>query len=464
MLSTSGTVLAHRYRLDERIAVGGYGEVWRGTDVMLNRLVAVKLLLGGHAQDPETLARFRAEALHAAAVAHGNIARIYDYVEVNPPYLVMEFVDGPSLARLLAGGPMDPAKTMDIIAQTASGLHAAHQAGLVHRDVKPGNLLLSQGSVAKVTDFGISYAAGSTPITTTGMLMGTPGYIAPERINGRPASPASDLYSLGVVAYECLVGAAPFAGAALEVAVAHRDRPMPALPASVPADVAALVAELTAKDPAQRPVSAGEVARRAEQLRDGLEGGPAAGAPVPEPSARLVPTARDAAGAIEFSPPLPWQPSPWRPQRRPGRKGRRSGWLAWIAAGVIVAALLGFVLANVLTPIPSGHAAMALPASPSQRPVTFTKIRVSTGSLIGQPVDVVVSKLRRLGLDPRVLWRASDQQPPGSVLSVRPGGQVPEGSMITVLGALRPRPSAAPKRPHRKGGHHGGGHHGGGDH
>jgi serine/threonine protein kinase len=212
MSSASATLLGRRYRLEQRIATGGYGEVWRGTDVMLGRLVAVKLLLAGHAQDPQTRARFRAEALHAAALAHGNIARIYDYAEADPPYLVMEFVAGPSLAALLAGGPMDPAKAMDIVAQTASGLHAAHRAGLIHRDVKPGNLLLSQGSVVKITDFGISYVAGSAPITTAGQLMGTPGYIAPERINGIPASPASDLYSLGIVAYECLMGAEPFAG------------------------------------------------------------------------------------------------------------------------------------------------------------------------------------------------------------------------------------------------------------
>jgi eukaryotic-like serine/threonine-protein kinase len=462
MPSACDTVLAHRYRLEKRIAVGGYGEVWRGTDVMLNRPVAVKLLLAGHAQHPETLARFRAEALHAAAVAHGNIARIYDYAETDPPYLVMEFVDGPSLAGLLAGGPMDPAKAMDIIAQAAAGLHAAHQAGLVHRDVKPGNLLLSQGSLVKVTDFGISYAAGSAPLTTAGTLMGTPGYIAPERINGAPASPASDLYSLGVVAYECLMGAAPFAGIALEVALAHRDRPMPPLPDSVPAEVGALVGELTAKDPAQRPASAGEVARRAARIRDTLGGGPAAevpasaaGVPVPDPA------------AAEFVPPLPWQPPPWppspwqQPPRRPARKGRRSGWLAGAAVGVVVATLLGFVLANALAPMaasPSGRAAMmpsASPSSSSQRPVTSTEIRINPGSLVGQPVALVVSKLRQLGLNPRVQWQTSDQQPPGRVLSVRPAGQVTEGSVITVLGAVRPRPShAAPPAPHRNPPHH----------
>ncbi len=139
---------------------------------------------------------------------------------------------------------------MDIVAQTAAGLHAAHLAGLVHRDVKPGNLLLGPGGIVKITDFGISHAAGSAPITSAGMLVGTPGYLAPERVGGATATPASDLYALGIVAYECLAGAAPFDGVGVEVALAHRDRPLPELPATVPADVAALVIELTAKQPA----------------------------------------------------------------------------------------------------------------------------------------------------------------------------------------------------------------------
>ena len=158
----------------------------------------------------------------------------------------MELVDGPSIAGVLAAGAMEPAQAMDIVAQTATGLQAAHLAGLVHRDIKPGNLLLSRGGVVKITDFGVSYAAGSAPLTSTGMLVGTTGYLAPECVDGARATPASDLYALGVVAYECLAGVAPFTGIPVEVAIAHRDRPLPALPATVPADIAALVMELTA--------------------------------------------------------------------------------------------------------------------------------------------------------------------------------------------------------------------------
>jgi len=264
-----GSVLRHRYRLDGCIALGGVGEVWRGTDLVLRRVVAVKLLRPEYAQDEECLARFRAEGRHAALLSHPNIAQVYDYVEKAPPlagFLVMELVDGQSLARLLAGGPVGPARTMGIVAQAARGLQAAHAAGLVHRDIKPGNLLVGRDDHVKITDFGIAQVAGSARLTRTGMLVGTAAYLAPERAGGGPATPASDLYSLGVVAYECLTGQAPFDGEPLAVALAHVQQAIPPLPPSVPAAVAALVADLTAKDPSARPSSAGDAGDRAERL------------------------------------------------------------------------------------------------------------------------------------------------------------------------------------------------------
>ena len=265
-----GRVVESRYRLDGRIATGGMGEVWRATDLVLGRPVAVKLLRPGSAGHEENLVRFRAEARHAGSLSHPGIAKVYDYREAEPPYLVMELVDGPSLARLLDEGPLDPAPTMSLIAQAARALQAAHAAGLVHRDIKPGNLLVGPDGWIKITDFGIAHAAGSAPLTHPGALMGTPAYLAPERAAGAPATPAADLYALGIVAYQCLTGRLPFEGEPLAVALAHREQPLPPLPPGVPAEIATLVADLTANDPRARPASAGEVAERAEDLRAAL--------------------------------------------------------------------------------------------------------------------------------------------------------------------------------------------------
>src|SRR5215471_483742 len=287
-----GLVLKDRYRLDGRIAFGGTGEVWRGTDLVLERAVAVKLLRPEYAQDEECLARFRTEGRRAALLSHPNIAQVYDYVDKAPPvpgFLVMELVDGESLARVLAGGPLDPARTMDIIAQAATGLQAAHRAGLVHRDIKPGNLLVGRDDHVKITDFGIAQVPGSARLTQAGMLMGTAAYLAPERATGGPATPASDLYALGVVAYECLTGQAPFDGEPLAVAMAHIRQAIPPLPRPVPAGVAALVAELTAKDPSARPPSAADVCDRVERLRAAPPRPPTAAPGSPLAAASLPP-------------------------------------------------------------------------------------------------------------------------------------------------------------------------------
>ena len=324
----AGNLLAGRYRLDEPIGTGWFSEVWRATDVALSRPVAVKLLHPAYAQQPEALARFRAEALHAAALWHENIAHIYDYdepAEGPQPYLVMELVDGPSLAGVLAGGPLDAARTMDVVAQAAAGLQAAHAMGLVHRDIKPGNLLLASSGTVKITDWGISHAIGSVPGTVTGIVTGTAEYLAPERIAGAQAAPASDLYALGVLAYECLAGAPPFVGEPPDVACAHRDHPVPPLPGWVPADVSALVMRLVAKDPACRPGSAAEVAQQAGRLRHDLRDDVSADAgrtPYPLAAAAAVPPPPPAMAPAAVADDAWWQvPAASRPAL-PGADGR----------------------------------------------------------------------------------------------------------------------------------------------
>jgi serine/threonine-protein kinase len=364
-MALAGTVLGGRYELDEQVGNGGYCEVWCATDTVLTRLVAVKLLHPGYARKVETLARFRAEARHAGALWHDNIARVFDYGEPadgQPPYLVMELVDGPSLEDVLADGPLDARRTMDVIAQAAAGLQAAHAEGLVHRDVKPANLLLASGGIVKITDFGIAHAVGSAAVTPIGEMIGTPGYVSPEQMAGQQAAPASDLYALGVVAYECLTGAPPFTGMALEISVAHRDRPLPPLPPSVPADVEFFVMHLTAKDPARRPGSAAEVALSAGLLRDGLSVGAGGG---PHPTQEAPTGASVVAG-----------PGQGR------RAGRRRPALA--VAALVLAGLTALVVATMTGFAPVWHPA-GVPSSTPSGQSRNTVAPVGTAGSSGSP-------------------------------------------------------------------------------
>lgn len=258
-----------RYRLLRRIAVGGMGEVWEANDDALQRPVAVKVLRAEFAGDAGFLERFRTEARNSAALSHPNIAALFDYGEQDgSAYLVMELVVGEPLSDLLEREPvLDPRRLLPVLAQTARGLHAAHQAGVVHRDVKPGNILLARSGKVKITDFGVSLAADQKTMTATGMVMGTAQYLSPEQAVGRPATPLSDLYSLGVVAYEALAGKRPFTGpTAVDIAVAHVNDPVPPLPTTVERRLAALVLRLLSKEPAERPGSGEELAALLDTL------------------------------------------------------------------------------------------------------------------------------------------------------------------------------------------------------
>jgi len=354
---------------------------------------------------------------------------------------------------------------MDVVAQVAAALAAAHATGLVHRDVKPANLLMGRDGLVKITDFGIAHAAGSAPLTQAGMLVGTPAYLAPERTAGEPATAASDLYSLGIVAYECLTGAPPFRGTPIEVAGASRFQPLPPLPAAVPAPVTALVADLAAKDPAARPGSAAEVAARAGRLRDAMNGG-LPGVPAGRPdilsrprtgghTAVLVEPQGPATELLDRpsgpedgwppggSPAAPfaagWPPAAPQPGRRAAARwpGRR-GWVAALAAAILVA-LAGWLLAR------AG-------SGPAQPPVTATSHRASPGpgthgpamvsvnaaALLGRPAGAVREYLAGLGLRPRMVRSVTGARPPGTVVSVQPSGRVAEGSIVTVAAAAPP--------------------------
>ena len=211
-------MLGDRYRLDEPIATGGMGEVWRATDVVLGRTVAVKVLRTALLADPGFDARFRAEARTMAALRHPGVVNIYDYGHSPVPggdatYLVMAYVDGQPLAdRIAATGRLAVGETMSLLAQAADALHAAHAHGIVHRDVKPANLLVRADGTVVLVDFGVARSPALTSATTGNQVLGTALYMAPEQAAGRPVSPATDIYALGAVGYHCLAGHPPFVG------------------------------------------------------------------------------------------------------------------------------------------------------------------------------------------------------------------------------------------------------------
>jgi eukaryotic-like serine/threonine-protein kinase len=315
----AGQHIADRYLLDRRIAVGGMGEVWEASDTRLGRSVAVKVLRPELSDDPEFLHRFRIEARTVASIDHTGIAHVHDYGEDEKPngrrtaYLVMELVRGEPLSTIIARGPIDPDETLRLIEEAAWALQAAHERGFVHRDVKPGNILVRTDGLVKLTDFGIAKAADAVPVTRSGMVMGTAHYIAPEQASGGEAGPAGDVYSLGIVGYECLVGHRPFrAESAVAVAMMQvRDEPPP-LPATIPATTRELIEAVLVKDPKRRYGTGGEFAAAVAAVRGGAapplpQSVSGATAVVVPPRAR--PTRRRTPGPAT-SPPLPVPPPP----------------------------------------------------------------------------------------------------------------------------------------------------------
>ncbi|MCO5970271.1 serine/threonine-protein kinase [Actinoallomurus soli] len=275
---TTPDVLNNRYVLDERLAIGGMGEVWKATDRLLGRPVAVKLLKQQYLGDETFRGRFRAEARFAAALQHSGIAQVFDYGEQDDlAYLVMELVSGETLSQILArDGRLSVDATLDLVGQAARALHVAHSAGIIHRDIKPGNLMVTGDGTVKITDFGIA-RSGDSSMTQTGMVMGTAQYVSPEQATGKKVTPAADLYSLGVVAYECLAGGPPFiADTPVALALKHVREDPPPLPSSVSPAVRGLVSTMLAKHPDDRPRSAAEIAEGAYAIRHSLGVGDAA--------------------------------------------------------------------------------------------------------------------------------------------------------------------------------------------
>ena len=265
-----GQLIHRRYRLDSRLAQGGMGEVWKGYDIQLGREVAIKALRSDVTNAEAKLRRLRAEAHNSANLAHPNIAALFEYYEHDGiGFLVMEYVPSKSLADLFheQNGPMEPTRLLPILIQTARGLFVAHSHGVIHRDVKPANIMVSDSGEVKITDFGVSYSTNQEQITQDGMVVGTAQYISPEQAQGQHATPQSDIYSLGIVAYEGLCGHRPFTGATpVDIAAAHVNNPVPPLPDSVDVQLREFVMSMLSKDPLDRPKDALTVSRTLSRI------------------------------------------------------------------------------------------------------------------------------------------------------------------------------------------------------
>jgi len=390
----AGHRIAGRYQLDRRIAVGGMGEVWEAEDIRLGRNVAVKVLRPELSDDPEFLHRFRIEARTVASLDHSGIAAVHDYGEDDGPigdartaYLVMELVRGEPLSSLIARGPLDAEQTLRIMEQASRALQAAHERGYVHRDVKPGNILIRVDGKVKLTDFGIAKAADAVPVTRSGMVMGTAHYIAPEQASGAEAGPSGDVYSLGIVGYECLAGHRPFrAESAVAVAMMQVREPPPPLPQHVPPAVRELIEAVLVKNPEQRYSTGGELAVAVAAVRRGHPR-PLPGDPLLTNG--LTPTAVDDTGETVYATavtPSPTSVTP-APTSGPLAAGPTSGPLAsGPSSGPVAAAPTSGPLAAgpASGPVAAGPSSGPVPAGPTSGPLPAGS---ASGPLPAQPTS-----------------------------------------------------------------------------
>jgi eukaryotic-like serine/threonine-protein kinase len=359
----SDDLFADRYRLDRRLGVGGMATVQLAFDSRLERYVAVKLLAEHLADDSSFVSRFRREALAAARLIHPNIVQVFDFGlddATHRNFIVMEFVDGQSCAEILRDrGTLPPTEAIAILAQSCRGLDYAHRNGVVHRDVKPGNLLRSRDAMVKLADFGIAKAAEQSDITKVGSVLGTAAYLSPEQTRGEPAGPASDLYALGVVAFQLMAGRLPYdAGSLTDLARLQDSGPPPRLDEierGVPPALGAAVARALHRDPAQRYRDAAEMEAA---LRDGLEGRAPAGATedtwvADDTSATRVLAGTRATSALPRSEtrprrrmepidePRPPRRAPRRAPAPPPRRRRGAGLRLWLGLLLVLALVAG---------------------------------------------------------------------------------------------------------------------------
>ena len=461
-----GSVLGGRYALIEHLASGGMGDVWRASDRVLDRVVAVKVLKPELFEDPAFRERFRREARHAGSLSHPGIAAVYDYgEEARSAFLVMELVPGEPLSIVLARrGPLPAEAVTSLLRQAAPALGAAHHAGIVHRDVKPGNILLQPNGQVKITDFGIARALGASTLTLHGHVLGTATYLSPEQAAGRTATTASDVYSLGVVAYEALSGRPPFEGEAVSVALAHTQQAPPPLPATVPPALRGVIARAMAKRPADRPPDGDALAAMLPPVSGG-DDRTLLQATVPTSTASIAPVALDRTQPAVFGPTEPAVYGPTEPAvigpteravplvttaKAPLRRRSRVPVLLAALAGLVAAAIVftAWTLAADRSPSSGLVTDTTAAANATSTPRTTTTAAPTTTSAsttviatmvvdprdyLGRKADKAAKELHGLGFEVEQELVERGDRRPGIVVAVQPSGPLRDGSTVTLV-------------------------------
>ena len=464
-----GSVLGGRYRLVELLGQGGMATIYRARDAQLDRDVAVKLIRQEFGQDPDFLGRFRDEARAAASLNHPNIVSVFDFGEdVDGPYLVMELIDGQDLTSILReNGALPPRQAARVSAEVAKALHAAHVRGIVHRDVKPSNILVGRDGRVKVADFGIARAVTEAQVTVPGVTMGSVHYFSPEQARGEAATPASDIYALGIVLYESLTGQRPFSGdgaAAVALARLTTTPPRPsALRPGIPPELDAIVQRAMALDPQQRYASAAAMGSALEGwLSDPAT--PATGAGLAAAGVVAGAAATGAARTVasaQARPPVPYPPDAYAgsgppapvsthgaPPPPPVGDGddepeESSKW-AWIAGliGLLILLVVGFLVFQMLT---GGRGEDPSP-SPSVEP-SASAATVELPSFVDLPFEEAQEQAELLLVELVIAGtEETTEVEEGVILSQDPpdGTLVPEGSEVQVIVARGPTAVVVP--------------------